>query len=218
MSPSPPNTPYIPPPPLDEEPEDDQTEDASRGYMMAGDTAPAPGDIPPWELLVIDAVGNAIEFWGFKRNQGRVWALLFLRGQPMSATLIQDTLALSKGAVSMITRELEYWGIIHRVRQANNASWQFVAETDLIKMATRVLAEREGQVVARIRADLKEAERQARQAPDVPEESVDRIMRMRLLSSMVEQMIKKFLTTSQLDSSGLSGILEKPIDQKRNDI
>lgn len=193
-------------------PDDDDTEDesASRGYMVGDDGSLPGGEVAPWELLIIDSVGNAIEFWGFKRNQGRVWALLYLRGQPMSAAHIQTTLALSKGAVSMITRELEYWGIIHRVRQAHNPAWQFVAETDLIKMATRVLAEREGQVVARVKADLKEAERKARSIPSVPEDAIDRLIRMRMLASLFEQMLKKFLTTYQLDGSHLTGILKPP--------
>ena len=34
-----------------------------------------PGTLAPWEALVVDAVGNVIDFWKFKRNQGRVWAL-----------------------------------------------------------------------------------------------------------------------------------------------
>jgi len=32
----------------------------------------------PWETTVLEAVGRMIEFWGFKRNHGRIWSLLFL--------------------------------------------------------------------------------------------------------------------------------------------
>ncbi len=30
------------------------------------------------ETLVTDAIGQLMEFWGFKRNMGRVWAMLYL--------------------------------------------------------------------------------------------------------------------------------------------
>ena len=84
----------------------------TRGYATpVGETI---SDSTDWRSLVADAVGNFIEFWGFKRNHGRVWALLYLEGRAMTASEIQDALDLSKGAVSMITREIERWGVSRR--------------------------------------------------------------------------------------------------------
>ena len=48
------------------------------------------GTLLPWEALVVDAVGSVIDFWKFKRNQGRVWALLYLRGRALSAAEILE--------------------------------------------------------------------------------------------------------------------------------
>ena len=60
-----------------------------KGYQWTVEHQTNPGEAMPvlarWEAIAVDAVGNCIEFWGFKRNQGRVWALLYLRGTPMSA-------------------------------------------------------------------------------------------------------------------------------------
>jgi DNA-binding transcriptional regulator GbsR (MarR family) len=53
------------------------------------------------EALVSDSIGRLIEFWGFKRNMGRLWAILYLSDRPLSAPEIQDRLQLSSGAVSM---------------------------------------------------------------------------------------------------------------------
>ena len=63
----------------------------------AGPTAEV-GNLSRWEAMATDAVGQVIEFWGFKRNHGRVWALLYLRDEPLSAAHIEEELALSKGA------------------------------------------------------------------------------------------------------------------------
>jgi len=161
----------------------------------------------PWEQLAIDTVGNFIEFWGFKRNQGRVWAYLFLKGDPLSAAEIQAGLELSKGAVSMITRELEQWDVIHRVRVGSSASWHFVAETDLMKMITRVLRQRESGVIARIKTDLDRAEELARADATITPEVLDRLVRMRKLATFIEKALELFVNTSQLDLRGLVGIL-----------
>ena len=84
-----------------------------KGYLWTSGLEAARGEgssnghLAPWEAIAIDAVGNVIEFWGFKRNQGRVWALLYLRGEPLTAGEIERELDLSKGGVSMLLRDLE---------------------------------------------------------------------------------------------------------------
>jgi DNA-binding MarR family transcriptional regulator len=126
--------------------------------LVAAD--PAPG-LPRWEALAIDAVGNVIEFWGFKHNQGRIWAVLYLRGMSMTATQLEEELGLSKGAVSMLVRDLERWGVVVRIRQPGTGAWHFRAETDLVQMVRRVVQERETAFITRIRANLEEARRLA---------------------------------------------------------
>src|SRR5262249_20190757 len=64
----------------------------------------------PSEALVSDIVGRLIEFWGFKRNMGRVWAVLYLSPEPLTAQDLRELLRLSSGAVSMILSELSRWG------------------------------------------------------------------------------------------------------------
>jgi len=51
------------------------------------------------ELLheAADAVGALMEFWGFKRVMGRIWALLYLRGDELSASELCDQLSISSG-------------------------------------------------------------------------------------------------------------------------
>ena len=61
----------------------------------------ASGEEELWqsEVLVSDSIGRLIEFWGFKRNMGRLWAILYLCEQPLSAPGLQERLQLSSGAV-----------------------------------------------------------------------------------------------------------------------
>lgn len=182
-----------------------------RGSLFLSETRPPGGTLAPWESLVVEAAGNVIEFWGFKSNHGRVWALLYLRGEPLSAGEIRDTLGLSKGAVSMVTRELEGWGVIHRVRRAGDASWLFDAETNLAQMIHRVITEREAKFVQRIETDLLQAEALARNAKTVSPETLDRVARMRVLAQATRKAMDLFLATARLDVSVVTSILNAPV-------
>src|SRR5712664_2585436 len=90
-----------------------------------------------------DAVGALMEFWGFKRVMGRVWALLYLRGDALSASDLCDQLSISSGAASMALSELEHWAVVRRIRKPGDRREYFEAETDIWKMISRVMRERE---------------------------------------------------------------------------
>jgi DNA-binding transcriptional regulator GbsR (MarR family) len=186
--------------------------DASPAHAPAPDTVVP---LAPWEILVCDAVGNVIEFWGFKRNQGRVWALLYLRDAALSATELQELLGLSKGAVSMITRELEQWSVVSRVRRPGDAAWRFAANTELLSMVNRVLESRELGFIARVCADLESAERAARQDPAASDAVVERVVKMRRLADLVEHSLRVFLRTSRLDVSALIDVLQSRVRRSR---
>lgn len=174
-----------------------------KGYLWRSETAATahgdPGHLSGWEAVAIDAVGNTIEFWGFKRNQGRVWALLYLRDVALTAAEIEHELELSKGGVSMLLRDLERWAVILRVRTPGDTSWRYRAETDLLKMARQVIAEREFAFIARIRADLEEARRLAEADARTTKAQVQRLHKMELLAEATERALKLFLKSSRLD-------------------
>jgi DNA-binding transcriptional regulator GbsR (MarR family) len=183
-----------------------------KGYLWtpgAGESRPrpeatgAPGGAAAWEALAVDAVGNVIEFWGFKRNQGRVWCLLYLRGEPLAAGDIESILDLSKGGVSMTLRDLERWGVVQRVRGPGDTAWHYRAETDMVRMVTHVIEEREATFVSRVRTDLAEAHRLATGTQGVGKETMGRLERMLTLAEHTERALRLFIKTARLDVGGL---------------
>jgi HTH-type transcriptional regulator, glycine betaine synthesis regulator len=181
----------------------------TEGLEDRGAQAPVPARLAPWEAIAVDAVGHVIEFWGFKRNQGRVWALLYLRGEPLNAGEIERELELSKGGVSMLLRDLERWGVVRRVRLPRDTVWRYGAETDLVRMVTHVVEEREVRFISRIRADLAEARRLAVAAGSVAREQLGRLERMATLADQVERALQLFLKTARLDVGGILGALQE---------
>jgi DNA-binding transcriptional regulator GbsR (MarR family) len=99
--------------------------------------------IDPAVLKVADAVGALIESWGFKRNMGRMWAVLYLEERPLSAGELGERLGLSTGAVSMLLTEMQEWGAVKKAWVVGERREHYEAETSIWKMVSRVLRERE---------------------------------------------------------------------------
>ncbi len=98
-------------------------------------------------------IGRLIEFWGFKRNMGRVWTVLYLSPAPLSAEDLRHGLKLSSGAVSMTLSELSRWGVVRRVWIQGERKDFYTAEVQLWRMISRVFNEREkSEVIAAIDA------------------------------------------------------------------
>jgi DNA-binding transcriptional regulator GbsR (MarR family) len=164
--------------------------------------------IQSWESDVLDVVGTVIERWGFKFNHGRLWCLLFLRGQPLSAMDLQEALGLSKGAVSIITRELDLWSVIQRRREPSSGLLVYTANTDFIAMIRRVLRDREGPLVRSMIERIATAEQEAKVDPETAPEVLERLRKMSELAMFAQGSIDTFLTTAHLNLGGLVGTLK----------
>jgi DNA-binding transcriptional regulator GbsR (MarR family) len=94
-------------------------------------------------LRVADAIGGLMEFWGFKRNMGRIWTLLYLAPAPLSAAEIGERLSLSSGAVSMLLAELTHWGAVKKAWVPGTRRDHYEPESNIWKLVSRVFRERE---------------------------------------------------------------------------
>jgi DNA-binding transcriptional regulator GbsR (MarR family) len=106
-------------------------------------SGPPPSPVNDVILRVADSIGALMEFWGFKRNMGRMWALLYLEPRPLSAAEIGERLTLSSGAVSMLLAELLQWGAVKKSWVPGERRDYYEAETSIWKMVSRVFRERE---------------------------------------------------------------------------
>ena len=119
-------------------------------------------------LRVADAVGALMEAWGFKRNMGRLWALLYLEQRPLSAADIGDRLALSTGAVSMLLTELQQWSIVKKTWIPGERREHYEAETSIWKMVSRVFRERELRWIEDALAAFEGAQKELAASPAEP--------------------------------------------------
>jgi DNA-binding transcriptional regulator GbsR (MarR family) len=109
------------------------------------------------EEQVIETIGGLIQFWSFSKHHGRIWALLYLRQEPLASPDIQNLLEMSAGLVSMSLKELQHWDVVRKVWVKGDRKDYYTANTDLWAMITRVLREREFNLVLQSIENLDDA-------------------------------------------------------------
>jgi DNA-binding transcriptional regulator GbsR (MarR family) len=95
------------------------------------------------ELRVAEVIGGLMEFWGFKAVMGRLWTILYLSPEPLSAAELGERLSLSTGAISMALSDLQKWGVVKKAWRPGERRDYYEPETSIWKMVTRVFRERE---------------------------------------------------------------------------
>lgn len=168
-------------------------------------------DLSPSEVAVSDVIGRLIEFWGFKRNMGRIWAVLYLSSEPLSAEDLRHMLRLSSGAVSMTLSELSRWGVVRKVWVQGERKDFYAAEVQIWRMISRVFNEREkAEIIAAIDA-FEEALAQTeklRHASDPKTRARAELQRERIghlleLAKLGQRLIDALVTTAKLDAEPL---------------
>jgi len=112
------------------------------------------------ELEVADAIGKVMAFWGFRRNLGRIWTLLYLSPSSLTAPQLCEQLKLSTGSVSMALTELQRWGAVVKVHVAGDRRDHYEAERDIWKLVSSVMAQREVREIDQALAAFSGAARQ----------------------------------------------------------
>lgn len=139
-------------------------------------------------LLVADTIGELMEFWNFKPSMGRVWAVLYLSREPLSAAEIAEITGLSSGSVSMTIQDLLQWGVIRREWAPGERRKQYAAETDVVAMVTRVFRERELRLVTDAITRLEEARRILDE--EGRSSNAEQMLKGRFLATRIDNLLK----------------------------
>jgi DNA-binding transcriptional regulator GbsR (MarR family) len=174
-----------------------------------------PAQTPPTsanpELEVADTVGRLMEFWGFKRPMGRIWALLYLAPEPLGAAEIGEALRMSSGAVSMALSELVKWGAVKKTWRPGERRDFYEAETSIGKLVQRVLRERELTLVQKFAETLQAAEAELASSAGDTDVSFKRA-RLRELESLAklgESLLTALVSGKAVDPNPLLQMAER---------
>jgi len=169
---------------------------------------------------VAEAIGDLMEFWSFKNSMGKVWAVLYLSREALTADEIGRRTRLSSGSVSMTLNELRLWGVVGRSREAQGKGRKrktYVAETDILAMVTRVFRERELKQVRRVVRELEAAQVLLDGAPDDGGEArvqnrfvLTRVRKLLELARRGERIVERFAQAGEMDLSSIRNWLGRP--------
>jgi HTH-type transcriptional regulator, glycine betaine synthesis regulator len=164
-------------------------------------------------LLAADAIGDVIEHWGFRKGLGRVWTVLFIAGEALSAGAIGDQLQMSAGAVSMSLTELQRWGVVRRIWKPGERKEFFEAETDFWRMISKVFDERERLLAESVRARLEKAVTLLHGAPPSPARAtaIDRINRLLAFVIVAQTTLDGFIKSRRVDFSRFGDLVRFPL-------
>ncbi len=175
------------------------------------------------ELAVADAVGELMELWGFRRQLGRIWAVLFLSERPLAAPALCERLQISTGLLSMSLSELRGWGVVRSVSVPGDRKEHFEAETNIWSLVRRVLAERERRAIDRALEAVETALRQVKGAladvdPRVKAAARFRLQRLEQLAQLCrvgQNLLKVLLDSARVDIAPLK-LLSEALSLRRS--
>jgi len=93
---------------------------------------------------------------GFKRIHGRVWGLLVLAGQPLSAKEITHELGISQGAASTCLNELAEWGAITSCFDTQRRAHMHAPVGNTLSIVATVLRRREQVVFSQFKSQAEQ--------------------------------------------------------------
>ncbi|MCK6528245.1 HTH domain-containing protein [Myxococcota bacterium] len=165
-----------------------------------------PAPLEEAERTVTEALGQLMEFWGFRPALGRLWALLYLSPDPLTAQRLGERLKMSSGAVSMGLQDLQRWGVIRKVWVEGERRDHYTAEEDVWKMVSRVLREREWREIDAAHAAFAQA---TSRLDDVPPEGAgpavafrrERIGELEELALAGKDLLGMLLSNESLDQA-----------------
>ncbi|HET9960241.1 MAG TPA: hypothetical protein VFQ61_37380 [Polyangiaceae bacterium] len=155
------------------------------------------------ELRVADHIGRLMEFWGFKRPMGRIWALLYLSDEPLGAAEIGDQLRMSTGAVSMALSELVKWGAVRKTWKPGERRDFYESETSIGRLVQRVIRERELLLVQEFAETLDAAERKLSEDSAMSNERAtfkrERLRQLGALAKLGESLLSALVSGRTVD-------------------
>ncbi len=154
--------------------------------------------------------GRLAGFWGITPAAGRVVGWLIGRAEPADAEEIGEALSMSRGAVSMATRELADWGLVRTEKLAGGRRLLYSPETELEKVIRNIIQtrkRREWDPILQHLDDWQPTLAKARSKDALAFR--ERLEEVRTVLTAVDEMAASFLGGGVVENLGMKFLLAK---------
>jgi len=100
-------------------------------------------EIHPALQHFIQTWGEMSSSWGISRTMSQIYALLFIRINPLDTDTIMESLDISRGNANMNLRALLDWGLVKKVTMPSSRKEYFTAVKDVGLLTSLILVERQ---------------------------------------------------------------------------
>ncbi|MBM4317935.1 MAG: hypothetical protein FJ116_10705 [Deltaproteobacteria bacterium] len=107
---------------------------------------PVPNEIH----LLADQIGDFIEYWGFRKIEGKIWSYLFLSDKPLNAEELMARVKISKAMLSLALGKLLKYDVIRKAYPDRERHQAYVINPNVIEVINNVLRTRERQLLGKI--------------------------------------------------------------------
>jgi DNA-binding transcriptional regulator GbsR (MarR family) len=116
--------------------------------------------------------------WGINRTVAQVHALLYLSEHPLHAEQICGFLNVARSNVSTSLKELQGWGIVHKVNRLDDKRDHFESVQDVWELARIILNERKKREIDPTQRVLQDFVAEAKADDQTPDYTVKRLEEM----------------------------------------
>lgn len=103
---------------------------------------------------LLNNIGSFIEYWGFRKIHGKIWAKIYLSKRPLSTPEIVHELGVSKALVSGALNELLEHKLIEKVGQVKYGGITYIACPNPAEVVLNIVRNRELILFEKIQDDL----------------------------------------------------------------
>ena len=101
-----------------------------------------------------EQIGNFIQYWGFKKIHGQIWAHIYLSTEPLSALQLIERLKVSKALISLAMKDLAHYQLIIQTAESSDRKNKFfVANPKVFEVIRSVLETRELHMLSRVASE-----------------------------------------------------------------
>jgi len=139
------------------------------------------------------AIGEFMQYWGFKSMHGRIWTHLFTSEQALDSIELMKRLKVSKGLMSLAIRDLLEYEVILIDHVGRHGATFYKANPEIFKVISNVLKNRETQMLLKARTaaeSLHKINRKKLQTCGISDEKIKNVIEM---TSSAQILLQAFL-------------------------
>ncbi|MFT5284330.1 MAG: DNA-binding transcriptional regulator GbsR (MarR family) [Planctomycetota bacterium] len=164
----------------------------------------------------LDLWSSLATFWGIPPNTARVYAWLLASAEPVDAETLSSELEMSRGAISMATRDLKDWGLVLLVKPSGSRRTLFRPETDPDKVVRNIVATRKRREWDPLLENMREWIPELKRDRSADAKAFrERLETMEAVISMADDMAEVFLKGGLVQKLGLKVLSSQTAKRKR---